>query len=43
MASRLGPCRWRRFRDRVIERLLSNFSEPLEYTAAVNFASGRKS
>ena len=43
MASRLGPCRWRRFRDRVIERLLSNFSEPLEYTATVNFASGRKS
>jgi SAM-dependent methyltransferase len=43
MASRLGPPRWRQFRDRVIERLLSNFSEPLEYIATVNFASGRKS
>ena len=41
MTRRLGPQAWRRFRDRVLERL-SNFSGPLTYAITVNMSSGRK-
>ncbi len=42
MADRLGATGWRRFLERVLERFVQEFEQPLVYSTIVNLASGFK-